>query len=184
MQIVCIRHLPTEWNEKGLLQGTRDIPLLDLTEKTARRIARNKELLPPDAAVIASEYRRTQETARHYGFAEFVVEPLTNELSFGSFEGSPKELLIQRHGDAWLNAPLSLTLGEPLTGFQSRVLNFISKYKHHGQVILFGHGAFIRALMSVADCNHINKMNTMEVTNNQLVSLRFQNDSATSPSHA
>lgn len=45
MLLSLVRHLPTEWNKKQLLQGKRDIPILPVTEETITSIQSNLERL-------------------------------------------------------------------------------------------------------------------------------------------
>ena len=71
MQITFIRHLPTEWNKIGKLQGRRDIEICRLQTSWKKEIVHNqqylKKLLPFDI-VLASTLKRTQQTAKVYGY--------------------------------------------------------------------------------------------------------------------
>lgn len=179
MQIILIRHLPTEWNVNTWLQGRRDIDILPLTVEVQRQIERNKQELKelaPIQFVLASTLKRTQQTAKRYGF-EAKTDSLLDELDFGPFEGRPKKELINEMGRSWINQPRNLILGESLTDFESRVITFLDKYKEESRILVFGHGAWIRALLSFVRNGHINEMNKITVQNNECITIKFDTSS-------
>ena len=45
MNIVMIRHLPTQWNMKGVLQGSKDIALAEISSESKEQIIANKKQL-------------------------------------------------------------------------------------------------------------------------------------------
>ncbi|WP_078546288.1 histidine phosphatase family protein [Litchfieldia alkalitelluris] len=176
MQIAVIRHLPTKWNQRGVLQGSRDIPILPISKETEDVIKQNKkhlDLLGAPDFILTSSLIRTHETAKLYGYHSFQKEPLLDELNFGEFEGSPKSLLIQTHKRKWLEQPRDLILGEPLVEFEQRIFKFLESYKDFSNLIVFGHGSWIRALLSIKQSGSINHMNQVEVKNNDLNLLEF-----------
>ncbi len=172
MDIAIIRHFPTNWNKKGYLQGKRDIPIsLPLSCESEKQMIENKQKLqqlPPFDYVFASELARTKQTAALYGYPSPIIEPLLNELDFGSFEGSTKKELIKAHKE-WLASPLDLTLGESLCDFQQRIFTFLNKYKHAHSILIFGHGTWARAFASIQTAGTIKRMNQLEIKNNELV---------------
>ncbi len=173
MIITLIRHLPTEWNKRTLLQGRRDIDLSPITEDWSGQISRNQQLLknlPPMDLVLASTLRRTHQTADLYGF-QAETEGLLDELDFGPFEGLPKEKLIETYGDQWFENPKDLILGESIKNLEKRTLLFLDKYKEFNHILVFGHGSWIRALVSYINHGDINKMNKINVENNACISL-------------
>ncbi|WP_428911428.1 histidine phosphatase family protein [Niallia sp. Krafla_26] len=175
MQITLIRHLPTEWNVNTWLQGRRDIDILPVTEEVQEQIELNKrELkeLAPFQFILASTLKRTQQTASLYGF-ETTIESLLDELDFGKFEGRTKKELMDEMGEDWLENPRNLILGENLTYFESRIIHFLEKYKEASNILIFGHGAWIRAFLSFVTIGHINQMNKMIVQNNECITIQF-----------
>jgi broad specificity phosphatase PhoE len=173
MIITLIRHLPTEWNKRTWLQGRRDINLSPITEDFKIQISRNQQLikkLPPFDLVLASTLRRTHQTAMLYG-CQPETEGLLDELDFGPFEGRPKEELIETYGDKWIQNPKDLILGESIKNLEKRVLLFLDKYKEFNHILVFGHGSWIRALVSYLNHGDINKMNTINVENNACITL-------------
>jgi probable phosphoglycerate mutase len=82
--VLAIRHAATEWNEAGLLQGRRDMPL-----SPSGRAAVQSWRLPEDwlgARCLSSPLRRAMETAALLGLAA-EPEPLLIEMDWGSWEG-------------------------------------------------------------------------------------------------
>lgn len=172
MQIIIIRHLPTEWNKSSLLQGSKDIPIeKDAISAYQDSIKANLERIKqeePFDAVLVSSLCRTKQTARAYGFRNPVIEPLMDELNFGRFEARPKRELVSFHGDKWVNDPRDLVLGESLIEFENRIIAFLNKWKNHERLLLFGHGSWMRALISIQQHGTLSYMNQFEIANNEL----------------
>jgi probable phosphoglycerate mutase len=176
MQITLIRHLPTEWNVNTWLQGRKDIEILPITDCDQLEIVRNQDNLrglQPFDIILASTLKRTQQTAQLYGM-NVVTEPLLDELDFGEFEGKPKEELIKELGDRWLENPRELQLGENVVHLENRIVEFIKKYESYDNILVFGHGSWIRAFISLIQNGHINRMNTIQVPNNKCITLSFE----------
>ncbi|MCM3568030.1 histidine phosphatase family protein [Neobacillus mesonae] len=177
MQITLIRHLPTEWNKKQKLQGRRDILISDVSSSSRSQIEENLHVLKalsPFDVILASTLKRTQQTAHQYQF-EPKIESLLDELDFGPFEGHSKELLFKMYGDTWLENPSSLVLGESIQHLEDRIISFIQKYQGCSNVLVFGHGSWIRGLISISRYGHINNMNKVSVANNECVTLTVKN---------
>jgi broad specificity phosphatase PhoE len=175
MQLTLIRHLPTEWNKKTWLQGRRDIGISPPSPDIRNKILENKSYLSqlePFDCVLASTLKRTQETAKQYGYIA-KIECLLDELDFGSFEGKPKSNLIGQLGKAWEEHPSSLVLGEKVADLEIRIHTFLEKYSEVPNLLVFGHGAWIRALSSYWSYGHIDKMNQLTIENNQCLTLEF-----------
>lgn len=173
MDLAIIRHLPTAWNVKGKLQGQKDIPIIQpISDEMETKISVNKQHLnelEPFDFILTSELSRTKQTAKLYGYEHTVVEPLLNELDFGYFEGKPKRELEAI--PEWKTAPLQVALGESLHHFQNRIFAFLEKYAHVQSLLIFGHGSWIRGLLSIKEIGTIEKMNQLAVHNNELIIL-------------
>lgn len=178
MQATFIRHLPTEWNKKTWLQGRRDIGIPPITEHLQQKIAHSrrylKELFPFDT-VLASTLTRSQQTAQIYGF-KWETEALLDELDFGPFEGLPKEKLQETFGKQWIDRPRELILGESMDHFEQRIILFLEKYKEFNNILVFGHGAWIRAAISYCKFGDINQMNKIIFQNNDYITLSIQTE--------
>lgn len=175
MLITLIRHLPTEWNKKQLLQGKRDIPLLPLTETIQQEIQRNlvrlTETTPP-SIILASTLKRTQQTANYYGFQP-TIDGLLDELDFGPFEGKTKRELIEETGETWFINPKATLLREQIEDLERRIHLFLEKYKNCEHVLIFGHGAWIRGLISYINMGDVTEMNRITVLNNQFIQINY-----------
>ncbi|MCC3357093.1 histidine phosphatase family protein [Bacillus sp. REN16] len=172
MELTLIRHLPTEWNVKGVLQGSRNIPILEINNVNKEDIEKNKKRLKQHySLVLTSELTRTQQTANAYGYDHFEIEPLLNEVHFGEFEGKEKSLLIETHKKNWFTNPREIILGEKITDLETRMLEFLQKYKDYESILAFGHGSWIRACVSYFRFGTINKMNQLEIKNNQMLTI-------------
>ena len=126
----------------------------------------------PFDIILASKLKRTQQTAQMYGM-NVVIEPLLDELDFGEFEGRPKEELLRELGNRWLESPRELQLGESIIHLENRIVDFIEKYESYNNILVFGHGSWIRAFISLVQNGHINRMNRIHVPNNKCITLTF-----------
>jgi broad specificity phosphatase PhoE len=173
MQLTLIRHLPTDWNKKTWLQGRRDIELSPLTNHLQLGIEENQQYLKkiaPFDLVLASSLKRTHQTAQFYGY-ECQIEGLLDELDFGPFEGRPKQELFDKHGEMWINHPKDLVLGESIKHLEERLILFLGKYKNFSNILAFGHGSWIRAMISYFEYGDVNHMNKIIVENNACITL-------------
>lgn len=172
MQLTLIRHLETPYNIKGFLQGRQDIPILTPTTEQLLRIKKNKEQLHKSSEyhhTLVSSLKRTQMTAELYT-ESYKVEPLLDELNFGIWEGKKKAEMI-KSCPGWLDKPDLLTLGEPLSDLEKRIKGFLLKYDSANKILVFSHGAWSRALISLHRFGNIRSMNTIHLPNNTLVHL-------------
>lgn len=176
MKLVGIRHLPTVWNQLGKLQGHQDIPILEPDLSTLAEI--NKQYhdfeLQKAEVVLVSRLQRTYQTALAYGFKSPTVEPLLDELDFAMFEGKSKKYMESVLGPMWFTSPSRTSLQPSLNALQNRLVSFLSRYRsRYAYTVIFGHGAWLRALLSFYEKGHIEDMNKIELKNNQLIVLEF-----------
>lgn len=173
MSIYLVRHLSTEWNLRGVLQGTRDIPIIEpsLEERQTIQEHRHRLARVEFDAILSSSMKRARQTAEHYGFGAYVVDPGFDELDFGYFEGKPKSELIKWSGGLWEREPMELVLGESVKDFDSRLKAVIRRYEGYGNLLVFTHGAVIRGFCSILLGGDVNKMNTFTIGNNTVTEL-------------
>ena len=173
MKIMAIRHLPTRFNIAGLLQGKRDEPILQPSQEDYNVISENRKKMDafrPFDKMLVSSLRRTAMTADCYGYQEDItIEPLLDELNFGIYEGKHRKEMLDEIGEQWINDPLSLILGEPLTNLQKRVSRFLYKYHRSDRLLIFGHAAWLRALKAYVRHGSIHEMNRFNINNNELL---------------
>ena len=176
MKLLVIRHLPTKYNNSGILQGRLDIDIEPPNQEQLLRIAENQRKirqLGPVDRVLCSSLNRTAQTALAYGYAEraCIREPLLNELDFGCYEGLPRQEMWDALGEAWWQSPEYLVLGEPVLALQQRITGLLEKYAQAERLLLFSHGAWTRALLSYSQIGDIRDMNRMTVNNNDMLCL-------------
>ncbi len=173
MQITLVRHLPTYWNELNLLQGRRDIDISPPSPELLQEVSKNKKFIKqrePFDYILSSTLKRTAQTAFYYGYQP-EVEPLLDEYDFGPFEGKPKEHLMKKHGNDWIETPLKITFGEGISRLQERIMAFLDNYPSGSNLLLFSHGTWTRAFLSYCRYGHLNNMNKFTVRNNECLTL-------------
>jgi broad specificity phosphatase PhoE len=161
--VYYIRHGETEWNARGRLQGTQDIPLNDLGRRQAAkaggiltdlfaRHGRGEGSL----AFVASPLGRarlTMELMRQTMKLppdEYALDDRLREIGYGRWEGSTlaqmqaadPELFARRQADKWTVAPPD---GESYAQVQARVSDWYDGLK--ADTVAVAHGGTARALM-------------------------------------
>lgn len=142
-----LRHGETDWNRRGLLQGSTDIPLNAAGIAQAQAAAGRLTGLGI-VSVVSSPLGRARVTAEIVAASlglpvEF--EPDIAEVSWGSREGTPEEDVIRR----WL-AGETPEAGEPLAGFLARVRRGLSlSLARPAPVLVVAHGGVFRALRTL-----------------------------------
>ena len=99
MELLFIRHGPTEWSEAGRIQGRRDVPL-----SSGARAALSARRVPGGIGAgcrwVSSPLRRARETARALGAEEIEIEPRITEMDWGDWEGTSLPALREALGEA------------------------------------------------------------------------------------
>lgn len=175
MNIYAIRHLPTTYNKKKLLQGSLDVGNIVIGEKELNKINDNKnKILKRDivfSKVYTSQYQRAKLTARLYGFEQFEENKLINELNFMQFEGVNKSKFLHEIGENWFSNPFETILKPEIIQLEKNIVSFLNTLNDHDDVLIFSHGAFLRGLKSFLSFGSIEKMNQLEIKNNELTIL-------------
>ncbi len=152
MKILAIRHALTTFNKQGLLQGRSDQDIDDSLIDTQELKFNQKIIagLKPEK-IICSSLKRTQQTARHYGYekADLIIDDRIIEYDFGEFEGKKKQLMLDQHKNNWVNNFSHITFGEGFLSVSQRLDSFIDFHKQNNSCILiFAHGLVLRYLTS------------------------------------
>lgn len=149
-----IRHFRTAWNASGQLQGQRDIPLESPLGADCRSaLASNLTALADQtfAEVLTSPLARARATAVHHGFPHAQADADLAEIAFGDWEGRVWADLEAAHPGIWATAPHTLPLGERFEDFTARINRIRDRIAAApGPVLVFGHGAWLGALRSLA----------------------------------
>ena len=157
-----VRHGETDWNARGILQGSIDVPLNDTGRGQARELG---DALDGTGihAVHASTLMRSRETAEIIAARLRLPGPVLHaglaERHFGAIEGSSKSALagsspellrqIQQRDPAGC-----FPGGETLAGFAARVLGAVQAIaaRHPGErVLVVTHGWAIDVIARAAD---------------------------------
>ncbi len=148
-KIFIVRHGQTDWNKRGLLQGTTDIEINEQGIKEAKFLAPNINLEEIDIC-LSSPLKRAMKTAEilTQGKVPIISDDLLLERYFGSLEGKEVSFdLIKRQWDYKLNDKSCHI--ESVRDCLERARKFLEKIKkeYPNKVILIvSHGSFIKAL--------------------------------------
>ncbi|GGA73456.1 hypothetical protein GCM10011490_25390 [Pseudoclavibacter endophyticus] len=149
MRIGLIRHGETEWNARGLLQGTTDIPL----NARGRDQAEDAASLLRDGGwqrIYSSPLLRARDTAKIIssltGIASAGVHPGFIERSFGALEGQPYAT------PQGTRRPLDHPSVETTAQVQARALaalEVIEDAHPDDSTLVISHGSVIRLLLDL-----------------------------------
>jgi probable phosphoglycerate mutase len=153
-RILAIRHGETDWNVAQRMQGHTDIPLNDLGQAQAQRLA--QALGDEDLqAIYASDLLRARMTAAPLAVARGLSVHLDQglrERCFGDFEGhtyTQIDTLWPQAAAAWRTRDLAFEPpggGESLPAFHERCLDAVRRIvqRHRGESIaLVAHGGVL-----------------------------------------
>jgi probable phosphoglycerate mutase len=149
--LALIRHMPTEWNAAGVLQGRGDPPL-------ARDLAPDWRLPTEfgDFTWLTSPLRRAVETARRLGICETTVEPRLTEMAWGEWQGASLAALRARLGGEMVLAEAAGLDFRPPGGespreVQARVQPLLAEIARSGRpTAAITHKGVIRAVLALA----------------------------------
>ena len=153
IQLVLLRHGPTEWNATKRLQGRSDIPLSSLGWQAVRQ-----KVLPPEFTTfrwVTSPLARARETAALLGVTAD-IEPALIEMDFGAWEGRTLGQVRAENPEAVaVNEALGLDFrppgGETPREIQARLEEFGRRLLADGRdTAAISHKGVIRAALSLA----------------------------------
>lgn len=140
-----LRHGETDWNARGLSQGSTDIPLNAVGIEQARRAAltmQGKGVV----TIVASPLVRAHRTAQ--AVAEVLklpvqLDPDLQEVNFGEQEGQP----MGDWYDDWVEGRFTPQGAESFAALHERAVAAINRATAlPGPVLVVAHGALMRAL--------------------------------------
>lgn len=148
--LLVIRHGPTDWNRKGLIQGRTDRPL---SQEARSELAHLR--VPPGwsgAKCLSSPLRRATETARLLGL-DPGPEPRLVEMAWGEWEGKTLAELRAEHGESMAASEakgldFQPPRGESPRGVQGRLRPLLAELI--GPTIFVTHKGVLRALYALA----------------------------------
>ena len=148
-KIYIVRHGKTDWNVKGLLQGSADIELNEEGIRQAKDLTKVIDLDKIDIC-ICSPLKRTRKTAEILmgNKKNIIYDDMIVERGFGDFEGKPINFdLITLQWDYKLND--SSNNIECLHDCLARADKFLKKIKKdypNKTILIVSHGSFLKAL--------------------------------------
>jgi broad specificity phosphatase PhoE len=145
-KIYLIRHGETEWTLSRKHTGTTDVPLTKNGEDQA--LAIGKRLRGhPFQTILSSPLQRAVQTCAIAGFLDQArLDMDLIEWNYGNFEGLTTEQIWKRepHWNIFSNGAPG---GESVADITARANKVLTKIQFlHGDVALFSHGHFLRAL--------------------------------------
>lgn len=180
-KILVARHGQTDFNARGLIQGSLDIPLNDIGEAQASAIKLALEHEDIDL-IISSPLARARQTVAELALTkglEVQLEPLIRERSFGEFEGISRDYfyrtLDEYDGDFWAFRPKG---GESVEDVSVRAQEVCDKLLTRSErcILLAGHAGINRSLIQCLLRLPLNQWRSVEQSNACLNEFVFTED--------
>ena len=182
MKLYIIRHAETEYNRKGIIQGSEvDSDINDVGESQSNSFYEYYKDINFDK-IYVSDLKRTFQTIRRFTENGSSYEKLKefNEISWGVNQGKSDDLedyaeLI----DTWLagNLDNKFEEGESPNEMSVRLVKGFNKVLNdeHDKVLLCIHGRALRILLSKIIDNDLTKMDKYVHSNTGLYILEYKN---------
>ena len=182
MKLYIIRHAETEYNRKGIIQGSEvDSDINDVGESQANSFYEYYKNINFDK-IYVSDLKRTFQTIRRFTEKGSSYEKLKefNEISWGVNQGKSDDLEdYARLIDTWLagNLDNKFKEGESPNEMSARLVKGFNKVldDDHDTVLLCIHGRALRILLSKIIDNDLTKMDKYVHSNTGLYILEYKN---------
>ena len=182
MKLYIIRHAETEYNKKGIIQGSEvDSDINDVGESQANSFYEYYKDINFDK-IYVSDLKRTFQTIRRFTEKGSSYEKLKefNEISWGVNQGKSDDLEdYARLIDTWLagNLDNKFEEGESPNEMSVRLVKGFNKVldDDHDTVLLCIHGRALRILLSKIIDNDLTKMDKYVHSNTGLYILEYKN---------
>lgn len=182
MKLYIIRHAETEYNRKGIIQGSEvDSDINDVGESQANSFYEYYKNINFDK-IYVSDLKRTFQTIRRFTEKGSSYEKLKefNEISWGVNQGKSDDLEdYARLIDTWLagNLDNKFEEGESPNEMSARLVKGFNKVldDDHDTVLLCIHGRALRILLSKIIDNDLTKMDKYVHSNTGLYILEYKN---------
>ncbi len=153
-KVLLVRHGETQFNQQQLLQGQLDIPLNNVGDQQALRVAdalRNQTI----NTIWTSPLIRAQKTAQcinQYHNQELITKTELLERNFGDYEGVPLQKLIDL--EQLTRTPIEELIipnGETIEALYSRAEIVAQRIHQHsaGTLLIVAHAGIFKALIGV-----------------------------------
>ena len=182
MKLYIIRHAETEYNKKGIIQGSEvDSDINDIGESQANSFYEYYKDINFDK-IYVSDLKRTFQTIRRFTQNGLSYEKLKefNEISWGVNQGKSDDLEdYARLIDTWLagNLDNKFEEGESPNEMSVRLVKGFNKIldDDYDTVLLCIHGRALRILLSKIIDNDLTKMDKYVHSNTGLYILEYKN---------
>ena len=182
MKLYIIRHAETEYNKKGIIQGSEvDSDINDVGESQANLFYEYYKGINFDK-IYVSDLKRTFQMIRRFTEKGSSYEKLKefNEISWGVNQGKSDDLEdYARLIDTWLagNLDNKFEEGESPNEMSVRLVKGFNKVldDNHDTVLLCIHGRALRILLSKIIDNDLTKMDKYVHSNTGLYILEYKN---------
>ena len=182
MKLYIIRHAETEYNRKGIIQGSEvDSDINDIGESQANSFYEYYNDINFDK-IYVSDLKRTFQTIRRFTENGSSYEKLKefNEISWGVNQGKSDDLEdYAKLIDTWLagNLDNKFEEGESPNEMSVRLVKGFDKVldDDHDTVLLCIHGRALRILLSKIIDNDLTKMDKYVHSNTGLYILEYKN---------
>ena len=182
MKLYIIRHAETEYNRKGIIQGSEvDSDINDVGDSQANSFYEYYKDINFDK-IYVSDLKRTFQTIRRFTENGSLYEKLKdfNEISWGINQGKSDDLEdYARLIDTWLagNLDNKFEEGESPNEMSVRLVKGFNKVldDDHDTVLLCIHGRALRILLSKIIDNDLTKMDKYVHSNTGLYILEYKN---------
>ncbi|WP_022880184.1 histidine phosphatase family protein [Microbacterium sp. B19] len=152
--LTLVRHGETDWNARGRVQGSTDIPLNDTGRAQAREVAATlaADLAGRDVVVVSSDLSRAAETADVIAEALGTVVtrrlPGLRERSYGDAEGMDAPTFYDTYGP-WHAAQVPGAEEWPVVRERAlaAIAEVVTEAPEGVDVIAVAHGALIREVI-------------------------------------
>ena len=182
MKLYIIRHAETEYNRKGIIQGSEvDSDINDIGDRQSKSFYEYYKNVGFDK-IYTSDLKRTLQTVRRFTENGTEYEKLKefNEISWGVNQGKSDDLEdYSKLIDTWLAGDLDSKFekGESPNEMSLRLVKGFNKIleDNHHTVLLCIHGRALRILLSKIIDNDLTKMDKYIHSNTGLYILEFSN---------
>lgn len=148
-KLYIVRHGKTDWNVKGIMQGSKDIELNEEGINQAKELAEKIDLSKIDLC-ICSPLKRTRKTADIItkNKIEIIYDDMIIERGLGDYEGKPAthDLIVEQWNYKLEKNP---NTGESVKEVLERAKQFLEKInKNYSNktILIVSHGGFMKAL--------------------------------------
>ena len=182
MKLYFIRHAETEYNRKGIIQGSEvDSDINDIGDSQSKSFYDYYQNVNFDK-IYTSDLKRTFQTVKRFTENGTEYEKLKefNEISWGVNQGKSDDLEdYSKLIDTWLAGDLDnkFEKGESPNEMSLRLVKGFNKVleDNHDTVLLCIHGRALRILLSKIIDNDLTKMDKYIHSNTGLYILEFTN---------